>query len=61
VRGFELWGRAVAIRQELEQLWDAMARDAACAEYVALRRGTALTLDGVRACLRELPTPAECR
>lgn len=35
-----LWSRWIQVQRKLEQVWNEMEQDQACAEYVALRRGT---------------------
>jgi CHAT domain-containing protein len=53
VRGFELWNRAVTLQLELEEVWAALAKDSAWAEYASLRRGIAPDMQQMRDCLLE--------
>jgi hypothetical protein len=51
-RGLELWSRAVELRKQLHDVWSAMSEDPALAEYLSLRQGMVLGLEGIRGLLR---------
>jgi hypothetical protein len=50
-RGFASWARAVAVRQQLEELWDACKERPAWSEYVSVRRGDSPSVEELRTCL----------